>query len=72
MAAKRFLLPMARNTVTGESVKTQDLNGVHFTQVQSGLARIIADKLAEDLTARTGQTWVGFLKPYNPGENLPK
>ena len=72
MAAKRFLLPMARNTVTGETVKTQDLNGVHFTLTQSSLARVIADRLAEDLTARTGVTWVGFLRPYNPGENLPK
>ena len=72
MAAKRFLLPMARNTVTGESVKTQDLNGQHFTQVQSGLAKVIADKLAADLTARTGVQWVGYLRPYNPGENLPK
>ena len=72
MAAKRFLLPMARNTVTGETVKTQDLAGQHFTQTQSGMASVIADRLAEDLTARTGVKWVGFLRPYTPGENLAK
>ena len=72
MAAKRFLLPMARNTVTGETVKTQDLGGNHFTRVQEPLAKIVANKLAEDMRARTGVEWVGFLREYNPGENLPK
>jgi acetyl-CoA carboxylase carboxyltransferase component len=72
MAAKRFLLPMARNTVTGETVKTQELGGSHFTRTQEPLAKIIATKLAEDMTARSGVTWVGFLREYNPGENLPK
>jgi acetyl-CoA carboxylase carboxyltransferase component len=72
MAAKRFLLPMARNTVTGETVKTQNLGGEHFNRTQEPLAKMVAKKLAEDMTARSGQEWVGFLREYNPGENLPK
>jgi hypothetical protein len=68
----KFILPMARNTITGETVKTQDLNGVHFTESQKILAQGIADKLAAGLTARTGVEWRGFLKNYKPGENLPK
>lgn len=72
MAAKRFLLPMARNMVTGETVKTQDLGGNHFTRIQESLAKMVADKLASDMTARTGQEWRAFLREYNPGENLPK
>jgi len=72
MALKRFLLPMARNTVTGETVKTQDLNGVHFTRMQRSLAQTIADRLAQELTARTGVNWIPVLQPYTPGENLPK
>lgn len=61
-----YLLPMARNTVTGETVKTQDLNGTRFTQSQRTLAQHFADKLAEDLSGRTGVQWRGFVKNYTP------
>jgi hypothetical protein len=69
---QNFVLPMARNTVTGETVKTQDLNGVHFTGSQKQIAQGIADRLAAELTARTGVEWKGFLKSYTPGGNLPR
>lgn len=57
---------MARNTRTGQTVKTQDLTGGRFTLEQRGQAQIIADQLAENFTARTGDTWQSFLRPYTP------
>jgi hypothetical protein len=62
----QYLLPMARNTVTGETVKTQDLNGTRFTQSQRSLAQHFANRLAEDLSGRTGVEWRGFVTNYTP------
>ena len=63
---EQYLLPMARNTVTGQTVKNQDLNGTTFTQRQRVLAEEIAGQLADRMTARTGDTWQGFVKLYTP------
>ena len=57
---------MARNSVTGQTVKTQDLTGTRFTQRQRVLAKDIAGQLAARMTARTGDTWQGFVKLYTP------
>ena len=62
----QYLLPMARNSVTGQTVKTQDLTGTRFTQRQRVLAEDIAGQLAARMTARTGDTWQGFVKLYTP------
>ena len=64
--SEQYLLPMARNTVTGQTVKNQDLNGTTFTQRQRVLAEEIAGQLADRMTARTGVTWQGFVKLYTP------
>jgi hypothetical protein len=64
--SEQYLLPMARNTVTGQTVKNQDLNGTTFTQRQRVLAEEIAGQLADRMTARTGDTWQGFVKLYTP------
>ena len=61
-----YLLPKALNTATGQTVKTQDLTGARFTTRQRALAQDVADRLAENLSARTRQTWVGFLEEYQP------
>jgi nitrate/TMAO reductase-like tetraheme cytochrome c subunit len=61
-----YLLPMARNTVTGQTVKTQDLTGVRFTLPQRALAEDIARRLAEKMTARTTEQWQGFVQTYTP------
>lgn len=63
---EQYLLPMARNTVTGQTVKNQDLTGTVFTQKQRVLAEDIAGQLADRMTARTGVTWKGFVKLYTP------
>ena len=64
--SEQYLLPMARNSVTGQTVKNQDLTGARFTQKQRELAEDIADQLADRMTARTGDKWQGFVKLYTP------
>jgi len=62
----QFLLPKARNTVTGQTVKNQDLTGGRFTLKQRDLAQQQADTLAVNMTERTGDTWQGFVEAYTP------
>ena len=57
---------MARNMITGQNVKIQDLTGNHFTGKQRQLAQEQADQLAAKMTAKTKQPWTGFLKEYFP------
>jgi hypothetical protein len=64
--SEQYLLPMARNTVTGQTVKNQDLTGTKFTQRQRVLAEDIAGQLAARMTARTGDKWLGFVRLYTP------
>ena len=63
---EQYLLPMARNSVTGQTVKNQDLTGTVFTQKQRVIAEQVADQLAVRMTARTGESWLGFVKLYTP------
>ena len=63
---EQYLLPMARSTVTGQTVKSQDLTGARFTQQQRVLAEEVADQLAVRMTARTGESWLGFVQLYTP------
>jgi hypothetical protein len=64
--SEQYLLPMARNSVTGQTVKTQDLTGTRFTQRQRVLAEDTARQLADRMSARTGDAWQGFVKLYTP------
>jgi hypothetical protein len=63
---QQFLLVKARNTVTGQTVKNQDLTGARFTLNQRSLAEDSAQQLADRMTARTGDLWVGFCEAYTP------
>ena len=63
---QQFLLVKARNTVTGQTVKNQDLTGARFTLNQRSLAEDSAQQLADKMTARTGDLWVGFCEAYTP------
>lgn len=63
---QQYLLPKARNTRTGQTVKIQDLTGARFTLAQRELAQDRANQLAEQAGYRTGDTWVGFLETYTP------
>ena len=64
----QYLLAKARNTVTGQTVKNQDLTGARFTLQQRSLAEDSARQLALKMSARTGDAWVGFVESYTPTE----
>lgn len=57
---------MARNTATGQTVKTQDLTGARFELSQRVLAEDMARQLAEKMTNRTREPWQGFVQTYTP------
>lgn len=63
---QQYLLSKARNTVTGQSVKNQDLTGARFTMAQRTMCQEVADQLAARMTARTGEPWVGYCEAYTP------
>jgi hypothetical protein len=63
---QQYLLAKARNTVTGQTVKNQDLTGARFTLLQRTLAEASAHQLATKMTARTGDAWEGFVEAYTP------
>lgn len=62
---EQFLLAKARSS-TGQTVKNQDLTGDRFSLAQRELAQASADRLARVMTARTGDTWQGFVEKYTP------
>ncbi len=64
--SERYLLPMARNLTTGQTVKQQDLTGNRYTLAQRAIAQERADQLAVTMGNRTRDTWVGFLTEYTP------
>ena len=63
---KQYLLPKARRVSTGQTVKTQDLTGLRLELDQRAIAEEMADRLAAKMTARTGDTWLGFVEQYTP------
>jgi len=66
----QFLLPMARNTVTGETVKQQDLTGTRFTLRQRPMCQEQADRLARKQSELTNQPWTGFVLQYTPSTRI--
>jgi hypothetical protein len=65
---QKYLLPKARNTVTGQTVKQQDLTGARFTMAQRVIAEEVAQQLAQKMSHRTGQVWVGLVEEYTPSQ----
>jgi hypothetical protein len=66
MAETTYLLAKARNLTTGQTVKNQDLTGERFSLRQRSLAEDSAEQLAEKMSKRTGDPWVGFVEEYIP------
>lgn len=62
----QYLITKARNIVTGQTVKNQDLTGARLELRQRALAEELADQLAAKMTRNTGQTWKGFVEVYTP------
>jgi hypothetical protein len=63
---QRYLITKARNIITGQTVKNQDLTGARLELRQRALAEQIADQLAARMTRNTGEVWQGFVEEYTP------
>lgn len=63
---QQYLLPKARNARTGQTVKQQDLTGARFTLNQRSFALEQAQRLAVNMSQRTGDEWHGFVEVYTP------
>ena len=57
---------MARNRRTGETVKAQDLTGSRYQLHQRHDCLLEAERLARQLTDRTGDSWVAVIQHYTP------
>ncbi len=61
----QYLAVKARNLVTGQTVKNQDLSGNRFELRQRSVATLESQILAEKMTRRTGDPWQGFVEVYS-------
>jgi hypothetical protein len=67
----QYLVTKARNIVTGQTVKNQDLTGTRLELRQRVLAEDLANQLAAKMTRSTGETWAGFVEVYTPSVRRP-
>jgi hypothetical protein len=61
-----YLLPTARNLLSGQRQKIQDLTGDRLTESQRFIAEEKAQRLADTLSARTGDPWIAEVIDYQP------
>ena len=65
---QQYLITKARNIITGQTVKNQDLTGARLELRQRALAEQLAQQLAQRMTRNTGEVWQGFVEEYTPTE----
>jgi hypothetical protein len=63
---EQYLITKARNLLTGQTVKNQDLTGARLELRQRALAEDLAKQLGERMSLRTGEPWTGFVEVYTP------
>ena len=63
---QQYLMVKARNMITGQTVKNQDLTGARLELRQRALAEELAGQLADKMTRNTGESWTGFVEEYVP------
>lgn len=61
------LMAKARNEITKQTLMHRNLSSNNFSMDQRRLAENFATQYAEQLTARTGQPWTGYVEAYVPG-----
>lgn len=61
----QYILPMARNMRTGQTVKTQDLAGRRFRADQTRECQLMANRLAEQMTTRGPDQWEPVIRSYD-------
>lgn len=62
--AQQYLMPKARNQLTGETVMEKNLTGARLELRQRALAETQARVLAEKMTRKTADPWQGFVSVY--------
>ena len=62
--AQQYLMPKARNTLTGQTVMEMNLRGQRLELRQRTLAESQARDLAERMTRKTADPWRGFVDVY--------
>jgi len=60
-----YYMPAARNTTTGQRIKSQDLSGQRFSRLEQDQAWLHAERLAELQTKRNRETWIPELIEYS-------
>jgi hypothetical protein len=66
MTTRKYLMPMAKNSTTGQIVKIQDMDGSRYTLDQRLFCQQRAEQLAENMAQRTGDYWLPVVKEYVP------
>ena len=64
ISMQQYIMPMARNTRTGQTVKSQDLSGARYIPSQRRECQLLADRLADQMTQRGQDTWSAVVRPY--------
>jgi len=62
---QQYIMPMARNLRTRETVKSQDLSGVRYIPSQRRECQLLAERLADQMTQRGPDTWAAVIQPYS-------
>jgi hypothetical protein len=65
ISMQQYIIPMARNTRTGATVKSQDLSGVRYIPSQRRECRLLAERLSDQMTQRGQDTWCAVVQPYS-------
>jgi hypothetical protein len=65
MNMQQYIIPMARNLRTGETVKSQDLSGARLIPSQRRECQMLAERLADQMTQRGQDTWSAVVHPYS-------
>ena len=61
---QQYIMPMARNTRTGQTVKSQDLTGARLIPSQRKDCQLLAERLANQMTLRGTDTWQPVIQLY--------
>ena len=61
----QYIIPKARCIETAQTVVEHDLAGIKFQPHQQIECKMLADRLAEKLTFKTGRRWQGYCAVYS-------
>ena len=61
---QQYLMPKARNTLTGQTVMEMDLTGTRLELRQRSLAETLSKQLADKMIRQTTHPWQGFVDVY--------